>query len=227
MLDSYNIQEIRELYGLSQEAFARSIGFSRELVNKVEKGRMKPSRKLLQAVQDYAFSHRAGQFSHDVNILGKASSGEAFMKQRLKEKNTHLAQEVPLVNIKAQAGYVKGYEEVDYIETLEKYTLPPGVNGAGAIWRYFEIEGDSMEPTLSAGDHILATMVPAEDWGEIKEDNVYIIHTTDQLLVKRLKRVSDKQIRMISDNKQYPAVTLEIENIRQLWMFRRHIRSRV
>lgn len=232
MIDAYKILEIRELSGLSQDDFARRIGYSREVVNKVEKGRMKASRWFVEAVQKYAQDHQLFNNSHDVNILGKASPvsskrAGSYLSSRLHQKNEEAAFYVPLVGIKAQAGYIKGYEQVDYMESLEKYSLPPGVNPAGAVWRYFEIDGDSMEPTFSAGDVVLATMVPVEDWRDVKDFSVYIIHTADQLLIKRIYRKSLAQWVLISDNEElYKQEVLKTEDIRQLWLFRRQIRSR-
>jgi phage repressor protein C with HTH and peptisase S24 domain len=114
------------------------------------------------------------------------------------------------------------------VDTLDQYSLPPGVNPTGAIWRYFEIDGDSMEPTLGSGDVVLASMVPTEDWNDIKNFNVYIVLTVDQLMIKRLYRKSDKEWVLISDNEETnPQVLLPIEKVKQLWLFRRHIRAKV
>jgi phage repressor protein C with HTH and peptisase S24 domain len=133
-----------------------------------------------------------------------------------------------MVGIKAQAGYIKGYEQVDYVEALEQYSLPPGVNPTGAIWRYFEVEGESMEPTLYAGDVILASMLPHEDWNDIRNFCVYVILTEDQLLVKRVYRKSATEWILISDNEVYfPQLPIDITKIKQVWTFRRHIRSRL
>ena len=102
------------------------------------------------------------------------------------------------------------------------------MNPVGAVWRYFEIVGDSMEPTLSAGDLVLATMVPVEDWRDLKDFCVYIIHTADQLLIKRIYKKSDTEWVLISDNEDlYGQVVLKVEDVKQLWLFRRHIRSKV
>src|SRR5215211_7702779 len=193
MFDSYNLLEIRELSGLSQTDFARKLSLSREVINKMEKGRMNVSKRTTARLQKFLQENPLGAVSGDVNILGKSSqiserkrSHLPFLQQRLQEKNTTIPFMVPLVGIKAQAGYVKGFEQVDFMDTLEQYSLPPGVNPIGAVWRYFEIDGDSMEPTLSSTDVVLATMVPAEDWNDIKNFGIYIVLTTDQLLVKRL-----------------------------------------
>jgi phage repressor protein C with HTH and peptisase S24 domain len=231
--DGYKLLEIREMLRQSQDDFARKIGYSREVVNKVEKGRMKPSKWFVEAVQKYVSEHQMPDYSQDVNILGKASHSSAkkanihYLTSRLEQKNEATQFLVPMVGIKAQAGYVKSYEQVDYVETLEKYPLPPGVNPIGAIWRYFEIDGDSMEPTFSEADVVLATMVPVEDWSEIKDFCVYIIHTAEQLLIKRIYKKSDTEWILISDNEEMnPQVVLNVEDVKQLWLFRRQIRSK-
>jgi phage repressor protein C with HTH and peptisase S24 domain len=85
-----------------------------------------------------------------------------------------------------------------------------------------------MEPTLSASDLVLATMVPMEDWRDLKDFYVYIIHTSDLLLIKRIYKKSETEWVMISDNEDlYPQVLLKVEDVKQLWLFRRHIRSKV
>jgi phage repressor protein C with HTH and peptisase S24 domain len=227
--------EIRDLAGLSQTDFARQLGLSREAVNKMESGKMKPSKKTVAKVQDFLQNHQnRGNFG-DVNILGKSSQdsekrvgGKSFLTQRLQNKNAGSMLLVPLVAIKAQAGYIKGFEQVDYLDTLEQYSLPPGVNPIGAVWRYFEIDGDSMEPTLSPGDVVLATLVPVEDWNDTRNFCVYVIHTADQLLIKRLYNKSDDEWVMISDNEEVaPQHAIRKEDVKEVWYLRRHIRNKV
>jgi phage repressor protein C with HTH and peptisase S24 domain len=85
-----------------------------------------------------------------------------------------------------------------------------------------------MEPTLYAGDIILASMLPHEDWNDIKNFCVYIILTSDQLLVKRVYKKNEKQWVLLSDNEEVaPQVLVHVDAIKQVWTFRRHIRSRV
>jgi phage repressor protein C with HTH and peptisase S24 domain/DNA-binding XRE family transcriptional regulator len=231
---SDNIKEIRQLYNLTQQEFADALGITRELVNKMEKGKCAVSKSTFALVQQFVQNRKSEDFSHtpeEVQFFGipsaKASS-IPYHLQRREQKNEASKFMVPLVGIKAQAGYVKGYEHIDYIDALEKYSLPPGVNPAGAIWRYFEIDGDSMETTFSAGDVVLTTMVPVEDWNDIKNFCVYVIHTEDQLLIKRIYRKSDSEWVLISDNEDaYPQTLVNVEEIKQLWLFRRHIRSKV
>ena len=234
MFEAHNLLEIRELSGLSQTDFAHKLGITREVVNKMESGKMKVSKRTSAKLQNYLQENPIGVNMGDVNILGKSSHGDEkrskplpFHKQLLLDKNSSAAYLVPLVGIKAQAGYVKGFEQVDFMDTLDQYSLPPGVNPIGAVWRYFEIDGDSMEPTLSGGDVVLATMVPHEDWNDIKNFCVYVILTSDQLIIKRLYKKSTSDWVMISDNEEVaPQKVLPIEEVRQLWLLRRHIRSK-
>ena len=234
MLTAHKLIEIRKSLGLNQNDFAKKIAYSREVVSKIENGKMEASKWFASAVQKLQQSYQLSGFEQDVKILGKISqadskkSSKPYFEQRRNQKNEPSEFLVPLVGIKAQAGYLRGYEQADFTEALEHYSLPPGVNPAGAVWRYFEIDGDSMEPTLSAGDVVLATMVPVEDWSDIRNFSVYVILTNDQLLIKRLYRKSNTEWVMISDNEESnPQVILKVDEIKQLWLFRRHIRSKL
>lgn len=229
----YNLREIRQLYNLTQEEFAIALGLTREMINKMESGKCRQSRATQLKVKAFLDERKSENFSHEVDFIGIPSRGSRasaipYYEMRREQKQERAPLMVPLVGIKAQAGYVKGYEQTDYMDSLEKYSLPPGVNPTGAVWSYFEVDGDSMEPTFYAGDIVLASMLPQEDWHDVKNYSVYIILTHEQLLVKRVYRKSDDMWVLLSDNEElYPQVLLPVSNIRQVWTFRRQIRSRV
>jgi phage repressor protein C with HTH and peptisase S24 domain len=85
-----------------------------------------------------------------------------------------------------------------------------------------------MEPTLSGGDILLTSLLPHEDWKEIKSFCVYVILTDEQLLVKRVYNKSEKEWILISDNSETnPQVSIDLSKIKQVWTLRRHIRSRI
>ena len=236
MIEAHNLIEIRDLYNLSQDDLAKNIKRSRELVNKMERGKAPISKGTWKLIQTYLSTLQKDNFSHDVNLLGKSSriadmrnNKQAYYLERREQKKQERSPFlVPLVGIKAQAGYVKGFEHTDYMDGLEKYSLPPGVNPTGAVWSYFEVDGDSMEPTLYAGDIILASMLADEDWNDIKNFSVYIILTSEQLMVKRIFQKSKQEWVLLSDNEDAcPQMLLNTDDVKQVWTFRRHIRSRV
>jgi phage repressor protein C with HTH and peptisase S24 domain len=232
MLDAQKLIEIREKSGLNQAEFAARIGYSREVVSKVENEKMEPSKWFVEAIQKFQNDQFGDNYSGDVKILGKISHrgskiAKSYFEQRREQKNVVTQFLVPLVGIKAQAGYVKGFEQTDFLETLERFSLPPGVNPKGLEWSYFEVDGDSMEPSISAGDILLTSLLPHEDWNDIKNNGVYVILTEEQLLVKRVQQQNGQWLLMSDNSEAYPPVPLSLSKIKQVWTSRRHIRSKI
>ena len=131
---------------------------------------------------------------------------------------------VPLVPVKAQAGYSKAYSSIDFIGQLEVYPIVPGIDHRGAIWRYFQVDGDSMVNTFTDGDYVLASQVPREDWDDLKDWLVYVIVTADKVLIKRVTRYKDRNLWVLtSDNERYKQFTIPVAEVLELWKYRRHI----
>lgn len=64
------------------------------------------------------------------------------------------------------------------------------------------VEGDSMAPTLSAGDDILVDLA---DCGERLRDGIYVLRADDALVVKRLAlHPAGRRVTVQSDNPAYP-----------------------
>ena len=64
------------------------------------------------------------------------------------------------------------------------------------------VEGDSMAPTLNAGDDIL---VDLGDCAERLRDGIYVLHADDALVVKRLAlHPAGRRVTVQSDNPAYP-----------------------
>lgn len=229
----HNLKTTRELYNLNQAEFAKVLGISREYVNKMENGKCEVKKRVATRLQQFMQERQGDGFLPEIELFGAAHSAPPkstlpYYEQRREIKEEKAPVQVPLVAQKAQAGYAKGYEHVDYLDALEKYSLPPGVNGTGAVWSYFEVDGDSMEPTFYSGDIVLASMLPHEDWNDLKNFGVYVILAGDHLVLKRIYRKSPDMWVLISDNEeQYPQQLLSVHTIKQVWTFRRHIRSRV
>jgi phage repressor protein C with HTH and peptisase S24 domain len=134
----------------------------------------------------------------------------------------------PFISVKAQAGYTKAFDSVVFLDEQEKYALPPGISHLGANWAYWEIDGDSMEPTFHNKDIILTSMVHPMDWENIRPWYVHVIVTDTKVLIKRVVAKTPFEWALISDNEEnYPQQLLPIEYIKQVWVFRRHIDSKV
>jgi phage repressor protein C with HTH and peptisase S24 domain len=120
------------------------------------------------------------------------------------------------VPIKAAAGYLNGYADPEYIETLPAYRIPGFENGT---FRMFEVKGDSMEPTLSEKDKVIGRWV---DINDIKDSYLHIIVTKERgAVVKRvLNRLkSDGVLVLKSDGnrKLYPDIIVEPDDVLECW----------
>lgn len=129
---------------------------------------------------------------------------------------------VVLVPAKAAAGYLLGYGDNEYIQSLPTFSLPNIQNGT---FRMFQVSGHSMFPTLSDGCYVVGEWV--ENWiKEIKDNRIYVIVSDDGILVKRvlnrLKKYDNLYLK--SDNrKEYPNRTAEPSQIKEVWAVKMHL----
>ena len=130
---------------------------------------------------------------------------------------------VVLVPVKAAAGYLNGYGDPEFLETLPTFNLPNIQNG---VFRMFQVGGHSMFPTLHNGSYVVGQFV--ENWvKDIKDDRVYVIVSkNDGITVKRcLNRIKKYgQIYCKSDNrKDYPNFSINPEEIIEVWEYKMNL----
>lgn len=129
---------------------------------------------------------------------------------------------VVLVPVKAAAGYLRGYGDIEYIQTLPTYNLPNVSNGT---YRMFQVSGHSMYPTLSDGSYVVGEWVE-NIFKDVKDNRIYIVVSDDGILVKRvlnrLKKYGNLYLK--SDNrKEYPNRSLEHYQIKEVWSVKMHL----
>lgn len=208
---------------VSKKEIAEGLGMSRRnLYQLFESNVLEPS--TIKKIEDYF-----GQVVISQGLLEGAdveikTPAESYLAKRRAQKNANNPFLVPFFPIKAQAGYVRASDQEIFLDTLERYALPPGVDHHGATWRYWEIEGDSMESTFEEGDVILTSQINRMDWEDnLRNFYVYVIVTNDMVNIKRLAYHPDnkKELVMISDNEEHAQKKIRIEDIKELWVYRR------
>jgi phage repressor protein C with HTH and peptisase S24 domain len=213
---------------LSQDAVAEAIGKSLRQYIYYETGESVPRHDTIVKLATLLEFEPKELYESATELHTLNEPAVPFLEKRRKSKQSHNLYEVPFVPIKAQAGYVKAVDQETYLNTLEKYALPPGVNPQGAVWRYWEIEGDSMEPSYHSGDYILTSQVHQFDWENLRNFYAYVIVTDDRVLFKRLYCKNALEWVLISDNeKEFPQQLLPVELIKEVWVMRRHIVNKV
>ncbi|NBT58914.1 LexA family transcriptional regulator [bacterium] len=125
---------------------------------------------------------------------------------------------ITFVPVKAQAGYLIGYGDQEYIASLTTFSFPGIHHGT---YRMFEVAGTSMLPALSPNDKVIAANTA--QLNHITEGDIYVVVSTQGIAVKRVSNriYSHGYLLLSSDNTEYPQefppIHLPPEDILELW----------
>lgn len=216
---SQNIKLLRRSKGFTQAQLADKMGVKRSVIGAYEEGRSEPKLGLLQDMCHYFKVSIDDILTKD---LKKDDSSISISGNKLRvlpiiiDRDTD-AEQIPLVPIKAAAGYTLGYGDADYIGDLPHFNLPFLELSGQKSYRVFQIEGDSMLP-INPGAYIICEYI--QDWHSIRDNQCYIVITQkDGIVYKRLENhiTEQKKIKLISDNADYKPYYLNINKIAEVW----------
>jgi transcriptional regulator with XRE-family HTH domain len=202
---SGKLKALRGSLGLSQEKFAERLGITRASVSAYEEGRAEPNLTLIERIADL------NNISID-NLVRSNHSHDFTAPPNASNKSF-----IPLVPVKAAAGYQQGYPDAHFVQELPQLALP--FLGKGDM-RAFEIVGDSMLP-IPSGTIIIGERL--EKLSHVKDGKPYILVTKSEGIV--FKRVfnylKDKGVLyLVSDNKRYKPYSLDPMEVNEIWMSR-------
>ncbi len=129
----------------------------------------------------------------------------------------------------AQAGYGRLLDDPVFFNELPTYQLPDPQFRSGT-YRSFEIAGTSMEPVFMPNDIVIAAFIEPRYWADaIKTNQIYIIVTTQDVVIKRIVNhlKTRKHIECCSDNTEYEPYIIAAEDIREVWKARVKITSHI
>ena len=216
-LFSDNIRSLRLKKNISQKKLAESLLITRGRYVKYEDGTSEAPYEILKRISQY--------YKVSIDILLCADVRKIKMDDLVKLENNRLLLPVmvgndgenfiEIVTQKAKAGYMNGYSDSEYIESLPRISLPflgPGLH------RGFTVEGDSMPPHED-GDIIVGRYV--ESLNEITDGRTYIIITkSDGIVYKRLGWNKKSVLLLESDESFYSAYEVQKSEIEQIWEFK-------
>lgn len=147
------------------------------------------------------------------------------LKKEAEPLNPNAIIYVPLVNQYAYAGYLNGYQNETYMNTLP--TIPfIADHEAKGNYIAFEVKGDSMndgtEDSYLEGDRLLCREIPFHLWKDsklhIKKWDFVIVHE-DGIVVKRITDhdVENHTITVHSLNELYPDRTIDLSEVKQIF----------
>lgn len=222
MLKGEDIRDKRKRLRWSAERLAQHLSVNKDNIYKWEKGKKPQDPEDYIKIMDWLKvpEQQLEPVPHEKN-------SETFLEKRRAQKNISTPFMVPLVPVKAQAGYAKSYNNSDFINDLELYPILPGIDPRGAVWRFFEVQGDSMETRLYDNDLVLVSMVPPEDWKDVKKEQVYVVVTEEAVYVKIIYPKDADHWILKSSNKRHKERIVAVKDVKELWRFRRLVSSRI
>lgn len=241
-----NMRKIREYYGESQTIFAKRFGLNRGQIASYEaeeKASEPAMRTILAIVDNFNIDLRAfvtdPAFIYPPPIPKATNSNNAHNYELSKPSSVPMPEwtpahpeiivatpdvagnrTVPIVNRKAAASYLGGYQTQEYFEELDAMTVPAYLLRGASQGLVIQAVNDSMEDTIFDGDYLICRLVERAHWLEIPDFSVCVIVTESRgIQVKRVKnRLSrDRLLRLSSDNLRYPSFNVFAGDIHQIW----------
>lgn len=196
--------------GFTIEEFAEKMGVSRQTVNDYPKRKtidpaiIEKMCKLLGVDKDYFSESITSKFDTNVNYKGNI---------------VH----VPLA---AQGGFLTGYANKVFMDTLQHYELP-GVFGPHVS---FEIQGMSMftegdDLSAKPGDWAICSEVEQLAW--MMKQRGYILVTVDGILYKIFDKLDaeKKVVHFHSLNKDYDGLEIPMKSIKRVYFVTRILKK--
>jgi len=196
---------LKEVRGsATQEDFAKELGLTLSTYSRYEREETPADVGLLWALQD-----KRG-ISADWLLNGK---GSQQLQVGVREEAPAYGELVmiPLYNVKAKAGHGSLVTSEKIVDSLafKRDFLRNELNATPGDLYLIHVEGDSMEPTLRAGDLILVDRRRTS----ADREGIYVMSMDDALLVKRLQRQPGGRLVATSDNAAYQPFDVDLKAV--------------
>jgi transcriptional regulator with XRE-family HTH domain len=215
-----NLKFLRAQQSMTQKQLAEMLGLKQAAIGAYEEERSTPPLASLLDITRIFNVNLDDLVRHDLSRLPKdrkmsSSKGREVLAITVDSQNR---ENVELVTQKASAGYLSGYQDVEFVKDLPKISLP--VLPRNKTFRAFEIQGDSMLP-VQPGSIIFGEYV--EDAAAIKNSKLYILVTRqDGIVFKRIFNFAEEEGRLllVSDNRQYAPYSVDVDDVMEIWYAR-------
>ena len=203
----------------STRQFALSLDYLPQNLGEILKGKRDcPMELLRKAIELYKMNPMYLYTGEGTMFLDDQGKGDFRVLQILTDETGD--ERIVHIPLAAQAGYTTDFVEEAYFEQLPSYTIPDPMFHMGTF-RSFDVEGDSMEPTLYYGDKVICSYVDPNYWATSLLDNhVYVIVCRGSIVVKRITNNIQRHRHLVltSDNDYYQAYRMNINEIKEVWM---------
>src|ERR1035438_3095334 len=169
-----NLKFLRKKTGKTQDALSSEVNIGRTTIANYEAGISEPNVETLLTFSKYFGVTLDELMSKNMAEIFKSNEKDLMLKGAFPKKIITAYSNIPriitvdnsgndniiYVPVKARAGYLSGYGDPEFMETLPTFRLP-GLNNA--TYRMFEVDGPSMAPNVLHGDRIIGEWIDELD----------------------------------------------------------------
>lgn len=210
-----NLRYLRQQRGWTQKELAEKLEVKQPVIGAYEEERAVPPLFTLTRIADV--------FSVSLDVLVQEDLSKPSPGKKPVPKKEVLAitvdrderENIELVQQKAAAGYLTGYQDPEFVGELPKISMP--ILPRNRTHRAFEIQGDSMLP-VQPGTVVFGEYV--ERLGDLKNGKLYVLVTkNDGIVFKRLFQFDQHvdKVLCVSDNARYNPYILEAVDVLEVW----------
>lgn len=207
---------MRGTLGKTQRELSQQIQITSSRYSSYENGKSKPPVDVLIRISRI--------FNVSIDLLLSVDLKKHSLKDMLKLPDNRIVlpvvvdqqgnESIEIVPQKATMGYLRGYSDPDYIESLQTISLPFLKNGK---FRAFPADGDSMPP-FKDGSFIIGKYM--EGLNDLKSGNTYVFITlNDGITYKRLRSKNKASLTVASDNTFYEPYDIHLNEIVEVWQY--------
>lgn len=210
-----NLRFLRKQKGITQNDLADQLDVQRTMISAYEDGRSEPKLATLTKLSEILEVGIEELLDHDIENLGRKALQKRGINILTIAADDSDRENITLVGQKASAGYLNGYADPVYMESLPQFHLPN--LSRQATYRAFELVGDSMLP-LIPGTIVIGSYV--EQLKQIKSGRTYVLVTqTEGVVYKRVFNYLEEngKLFLVSDNDQYKPYEVRGEDVLEIW----------
>ena len=212
---SSNLRFLRKQRGITQNELADQLDVQRTMISAYEDGRSEPKLSTLQKIAELLDVGMEELIEHDIESKGRRAIQPKEFRILTIAADDSDNENITLVGQKASAGYLNGFADPEYMETLPQFHLPN--LSRQATYRAFELAGDSMLPLVS-GTIVIGAYV--DQLKQIKSGRTYVLVTqTEGVVYKRVFNYLEEngKLFLVSDNELYKPYEVRGEDVLEIW----------
>ena len=210
-IQAQRFKKVREKENMTQAEFADVIGINNSTAD-IERGKTKITGKIVAELLRQFNINPLWLYGYSNHMTLQAGGNTS---PKVITMNSEERENILMVPIKASAGYAANVQDTDWYQELPIFNIPlPQYQDAS--YRAFQVRGDSMVPALAQGEWVLAKAVESTSYAN--NERIHVVVSDDTVVVKKLKKTERPDVvNLISLNRDYPVIEMDVMEIKELW----------